>query len=244
VSRIVSAFGTLLATSGDLLVAFGTLLATFWRPFWPGFGGISDIRLSPVWGEVDLGSISGSGGRSQDLGVDLRISDVRSDDLRDDLRIWGSISGSGGRSQDLGGRFGVIWGHLGTSQGYPRGYPPRPGRASNGPSPGGVKWGSFGGPQGGSEGVIWGHLGHTPSRCQKGGRFWTPFPEGPQMAPFGQWPDSQFWLWRPKGTLLVSGRFGFLGVRNLVIWGKKRPRNVGLFEMTCSKKSEFKTLRS
>ena len=64
------------------------------------------------------------------------------------------------------------------------------------------------------------------------------------MAPFGQWPDSQFWLWRPKGTLLVSGRFGFLGVRNLVIWGKKRPRNVGLFEMTCSKKSEFKTLRS
>ena len=109
-SRIVSAFGTLLATSGDLLVAFGTLLATFWRPFWPGFGGISDIRLSPVWGEVDLGSISGSGGRSQDLGVDLRISDVRSDDLRDDLRIWGSISGSGGRSQDL--RV-AIWGDLG-----------------------------------------------------------------------------------------------------------------------------------
>ena len=106
-SRIVSAFGTLLATSGDLLVAFGTLLATFWRPFWPGFGGISDIRLSPVWGEVDLGSISGSGGRSQDLGVDLRISDVRSDDLGDDLRIWGSISGSrgsiwGSRGPDLG----------------------------------------------------------------------------------------------------------------------------------------------
>ena len=98
------------------------------------------------------------------------------------------------------------------------------------------------------EGVVWGHLGSfgviwgqiTP----KGGRFWTPFPEGPQMAPFRPTPDSQFWLRRSKGTLLVSGRFGFLGVRNLVIWGKKRPRNVGLFEMTCSKKSEFKTLRS
>ena len=189
----------------------------------PDLGCFADgTDLGSFW--VDLGSISGSRGRSQDLGGDLRIwhLDLRSEilDLRSDLRISGSISGSGGQigpSQDLRGRFGPSQDLRGVDLGSF-----------------GVIWG--GSPERGRFGVIWG--------VPKGGRFWTPFPEGPQMAPFGQWPDSQFWLRRSKGTLLVSGRFGFLGVRNLVIWGKKRPRNVGLFEMTCSKKSEFKTLRS
>jgi len=89
---------------------------------WGPFGGHLGVRLGSfgvIWGISGVGSGHRGSiwGRSQDLGVDLRISGSISGSQMSDLTISGTISGSGGRSQDLGGRFGdlgvPIWGYPG-----------------------------------------------------------------------------------------------------------------------------------
>jgi len=118
---------------------------------WGHLGCVSDFDRFGVFSVIRFGVFWGQIWRSQDLGVDLRISGSISGSQMSDLGISGVISGSGGRS-------GVRWGHLGSSQGYPQDGTPRPRGPQMGHPQGGSNGGHLGVPRvvrWGSFGVIW-----------------------------------------------------------------------------------------
>ena len=177
----------------------------------PDLGCFADgTDLGSFW--VDLGSISGSRGRSQDLGGDLRIwhLDLRSEilDLRSDLRISGSISGSGGQigpSQDLRGRFG----------------PSQDLR--------GVDLGSFGVIWGGSpeRGSIWGHLSHLGG-AKKGVVFGPLFLRGPKWPHLASGRILSFGSGGQKVPSWFRGVLGFWG-SEISSFGAKSDHEMSVF---------------
>jgi len=173
----------------------------------PDLGCFADgTDLGSFW--VDLGSISGSGRRSQDLGGDLRIwhLDLRSEilDLGSDLRIWGSISGSGGQigpSQDLRGRIWTLSGYEGTDLGSF-----------------GVIWG---GPQ---RGVDLGSSGV----CQKGSIFGPLFLRGPKWPHLASGQILSFGSGGQKVPSWFRGVLGFWG-SEISSFGAKSDHEMSVF---------------